>query len=244
MAHEEFVAAKCGDLVVLDIDKIDSNPMQPPTRIEKGIKDLTADIRRTKFIMPIVVSRWRKVSRFTAIDGHRRIAALKSLGAKQVDAIVITSAESVQTLFLILNRSAKYVNAANLFWAWAQEDPDKREAFLGLISKQTAKNIKAMVEYFGTAEAATLADDHRSPHIAKFIKDAQNIMVNNSLEPPAIRTIGRWVIKHGQTNAVNRLRRDPNLDKTKARKLHDAIVADRPLTPRKVPARQRKKVAA
>lgn len=77
-----------GKIVLLPVDSIDPNPMQPRKLFsEQAIAELAASIEANGLLQPITVRRGKE-GRFELIAGHRRLLATSSLGRKTIAAVV------------------------------------------------------------------------------------------------------------------------------------------------------------
>ncbi|MCD6583238.1 MAG: ParB/RepB/Spo0J family partition protein [Candidatus Omnitrophica bacterium] len=97
-------------LLYLSVEKIEPSPFQPRQEMDaQELEELKASIREKGVIQPIIV---RKVGeRFELVAGSRRVQAAKSLGIKELPAVVreITDKESL-ILALIENLQRKNLN--------------------------------------------------------------------------------------------------------------------------------------
>lgn len=227
----DAVLEQAQTIKIVSLDLLDRNPVQPPGREKSAIRELADDIKKTGILSPPVVV--VKRTRFTVIDGHRRIEAARLIGMPEIACQVVDSDLSPAMLFLRLNRSIKRVSSEQWFWAWATEDPEDRAAFLSQIPGPTRSGIEEMCRIFGVDGAlhyATAHDKKLSPHISHFINMAGGLIVARGL--PAVQPlekIGHWLIKWEQAGAVNALSRDPHVTTARIKRLRAKIVADEPL---------------
>ncbi len=97
-------------LLYLSVEKIEPSPFQPRQEMDaQELEELKASIREKGVIQPIIVRKVRE--RFEVVAGSRRVQAAKSLGIKELPAVVreISDKESL-VLALIENLQRKNLN--------------------------------------------------------------------------------------------------------------------------------------
>lgn len=75
------------DYKLLEINKIDYNPMNPNELVESLFEHLKHEIERVGFLQPVLV-RSSENGRYECVDGQHRLEALKELGKTEVPCIV------------------------------------------------------------------------------------------------------------------------------------------------------------
>src|SRR5210317_242732 len=77
-----------GNILEIDLDKIEMNPFQPRTHFnEEAIEELASSIRELGVIQPITV-RKLKGNQFQLVSGERRFRASKLIGLETIPAYI------------------------------------------------------------------------------------------------------------------------------------------------------------
>ena len=122
-------------LVEVDVDEIEANPNQPrKTFNSKGLDELTASIRTSGVIQPIIVR--RQATGYQLVAGERRWRAARQAGLPRVPAIVreVTDAESLELALVenLLREDLNPMEEAEAFdkllarFEWTQEELAQR----------------------------------------------------------------------------------------------------------------------
>tara|TARA_R100000808_G_C2152311_1_gene161658 strand:- start:1475 stop:2170 length:696 start_codon:yes stop_codon:yes gene_type:complete len=102
---------------VMEASKIKKLPTQPPMRCEDNTKlrSLTENIAKNGLLNPLLIA-----SDNVLIDGHRRLAALTSLGVKKVDVIQhnSNSAELKDAYFVAAAKDTMQINSNQYLWRY------------------------------------------------------------------------------------------------------------------------------
>ena len=135
-------------IVVKNIDELKFAPFNPPNRTEtKSLGELMGSLKRVGQLYPILVTKNNDV-----IDGHRRIACMKSLGNKTIKCIIINGDRG--ELFTEVNQTSKKMTLSD-------------DLFVYLTSGTTTKRSKRYMEELSTMVGRDgleyLADRNISP---------------------------------------------------------------------------------
>ena len=93
-----------GNIVELDIDKIEVNPYQPRTNFnEESIKELAGSIKALGIIQPITVRELDR-NKYQLVSGERRFRASKSINLDTIPAYVrIANDQEILEMALVEN---------------------------------------------------------------------------------------------------------------------------------------------
>lgn len=92
----------CGQILLIDVDRIDANPHQPRKIFdEEELKGLADSIRHNGIIQPISVRR-KSDGRFELISGERRLRAAKSIGLYAVPCIIIDATDEKSAVYALI----------------------------------------------------------------------------------------------------------------------------------------------
>ena len=97
-----------GNVIDLDIDKIEVNPYQPRTHFnEESIEELAESISALGIIQPVTVRKFGR-SQYQLVSGERRFRAAKSLGFRAIPAFVrIANDQEILEMALVENIQRK-----------------------------------------------------------------------------------------------------------------------------------------
>ena len=97
-----------GNVIDLDIDKIEVNPYQPRTHFnEESIEELAESISVLGIIQPVTVRKFGR-SQYQLVSGERRFRAAKSLGFRAIPAFVrIANDQEILEMALVENIQRK-----------------------------------------------------------------------------------------------------------------------------------------
>lgn len=146
----------------------------PKRRVDpKGLRPLVASLEKLGLLYPVLITSGMEV-----IDGHRRIAAAKVLGWKEIDALV--KDVSRDAVYSAVNETQKRFSGNDLIGIFLT-DPDA-------VSERTRKKLDAAVQhagrstllklyqnghsiwgYYGLAQAARLVGDESGAMIRKIL---------------------------------------------------------------------------
>jgi ParB family chromosome partitioning protein len=113
--ESEITSVKDKNAVLkLDVSKIKTNPYQPRKFFDKNaLKELADSIRDNGLLQPICV--FKDNDDYILIAGERRLQAVKSLGLREIKAIIInTDFKKLRELALIENIQRENLNAIEL----------------------------------------------------------------------------------------------------------------------------------
>lgn len=222
--------------VVVKVDDLIPNPIQPPDRItDSAVKTLTDTVIESNYLAPIIVMKSDRRGKYVVLDGHRRLTVARRLGDELLRCEVIPSVSGTpEVWFVWLNGGIRNVTGINWLYVWAaSEDPDRT---FEQLHGSTRKHITELINVFGRDRALEIGKTSmHAPSRVKFINGVINLLQRYELiVDPTLgqrRRVGEWVLKHKQTNAVNQMIFRGKPTKRTAEKFYHAIQRDRPVLP-------------
>ena len=92
----------CGQILLIDVNRIDANPHQPRKLFDdEELRGLADSIRHNGIIQPISVRR-KSDGRFELISGERRLRAAKSIGMYTVPCIIIEASDEKSAVYALI----------------------------------------------------------------------------------------------------------------------------------------------
>ncbi len=140
-------AIDTGDIAVIDIDKIDTNPFQPRSQFdEQALAELTESIKQLGIIQPITV-RLLKKNKFQLISGERRLRAAKMAGLEKIPAFIREANDQEMLEFaLVENIQREELNPIEIAITY-QRLIDECELTQEALSERTGKGRSTVANY-------------------------------------------------------------------------------------------------
>lgn len=161
----------------------------PSSRTKPGsarLKHLTKSIEEEGLIYPIAVS-----EDGTVMDGHRRLAACRSLGWEQVPVIVLKNRNAAK-LYADINSTPEIMTGLQVLQVYLQEP----EA----VSTRARRTLERYEEQFGRTTMRKIVKAGMSYHalgvaqrIAKHVEDER---------PEFLTAVVNWLLKHRQNRTA------------------------------------------
>jgi len=140
-------AIDTGDIAVIDIDKIDTNPFQPRSQFdEQALAELTESIKQLGIIQPITV-RLLKKDKFQLISGERRLRAARMAGLEKIPAFIREANDQEMLEFaLVENIQREELNPIEIAITY-QRLIDECELTQEALSERTGKGRSTVANY-------------------------------------------------------------------------------------------------
>lgn len=199
------------DVKTIAFEDIEPNPAQPPHRCQDGpaLQRLVEDIRAFGLTDPPYVACIK--GQYIAINGHRRIAALKLLNKDRTPCRVIngcTSLEDATNRFAALDGVTRRLKSADTFYGW--RFAPNRKSYLDAIPRKTAGTIRAFVEITGVPAAEKYAEQMTDPSVVWRARTVTTFLAAAGKTPPKTSTVLAWIVKHKASVTVQTVMKTGN----------------------------------
>lgn len=219
----------------IPISSIRPNPIQPKDRstTDRQVAGLFERIGETGYIAPIVVAQPdRKVRDYIVCDGHRRLKVAEMMQHTEIDCVILpTSQREPEIWFVMLNADTRTITGKNWFYCWALAA--RRSEVLKQLKQQTRDKIDEMISIFGRQRAIEIGETGKlSADFGGWVIKLVKLLMLHDLSDGSAgqkRAIGEWVLRHNQSGAIQKYAGSSAARKD-ARRFHDAIQLDQPLT--------------
>lgn len=179
------------ELRTVKVARIKTNPVQSSSRTKHNkMTSLVAAIKGEKCMLPPIVDKDMML-----VDGHRRLAALITLGAESVTVLVLGDSVSPPKLVAI-NRPTLAFNGRHKLEAWAQ-DPKYSAAVLGELDGNCRTRIERLVAWLGAKRTRELVQLYEKfqPGISDMAAAVAAMPRVGNAAPHG--TIVEWLLKNG-----------------------------------------------
>lgn len=215
--------------VMLPIDKIELNPVQPKVRhTDSAVKSLAKQIEQTNFIAPVQVM--KQNGHYVMVDGERRRTVARLKGLDEIEAVVLPEGD-YESSFARLNSGNRHMNGREWFAAWGYASHKKE--FEECMPKGQRTDIKEIVSIWGLAETVTLAQlEQYSPNFVKQAKTLARIFRQFEIGTTgkgsiSLKRMGDWMLRHNAQRLVTEWSASEP-DSSQATKVYRAIQEDAP----------------
>lgn len=191
------IALKKVRLVVVPLDKIDPNDIQPHERTtDAAMKTLIEMIKKTRYIAP--PSLIKTGARWMLFDGHRRVLAAVMLGLTELLCIeLLPDAEDPHgdKTFVRSNKGQRVFNGRMYLSSLSKEPPERRAALINEFPAMTAARIRSLIRYLGVTDFYRVIDKINSPVLVYWIEKLAAVLRHHNLSYD-MKSLTLWIILH------------------------------------------------